>query len=68
MNEKQSLVFIISIPRWALLRAVQLIRLSAVCSVKYGIVVPLRVPFYDWVYGRHCYSQFVITGWSSLVS
>ena len=68
MNEKQSLVFVVSVPRWVLLRAVQLIRLSAVYSVKHGIVVPLRVPFCDWACGRYCHSQFVIAGWSSLVS
>ena len=54
MNEKQSLEFIVSVPRWVLLRAVQLIRLSAVDSAQCGIVVPLRIPFDDWVCGDYC--------------
>ena len=56
MNEKQSLVVVVAqIPRWVLLRAVQLIRLSAVDSTQHGIVVPLRVPLHGGACGDyHC--------------
>ena len=54
--EQQSREFIIAqIPRWVLLRAVQLIRLSAVDSTQCGIVVPLRIPLYGGVCGDYYY-------------